>query len=303
MKRERMVRAAVAAMVAGWVLAAVGCRLAHASSQERLWEERRDTTYFKQGRRGGFLVVGKFVERDTLFYVQDFDTTGGHLLRRTAIYRISERKPEYLRTEFWTADFFEGYLLDPVELARDQQKRGHLPPFRKVDVLGLPGHWLPLYHIDGRPCVFKHCVPTASGERLLTDSLVYNKLRPHMSYWPLRGSEHPSDDIYHFTMADEHYSDLYIYILDRDTGAAIWKYSGLDDERYNLMIPASSAARFEMLFSKNGEEPYFGSCWLSVFDKIDLKALWNWAKAGKPVDIHNLKPLYGQLNAREERAE
>lgn len=220
----------------------------------------------------GLLIEGRFIEHDTLFFTQEFEKEKGKLVRKAIIYLETDKESPYYQPASWTERFDEKVAEQMKTWMRWREIEG-MPPLRKVDLFSLPTDWIPLHYLDGRPYVYSSHDTDVPVHRL-TDSLL---LRHHdFQYFPLKSGEKLSSRLYHFELAEDDYSDLYIHIMNKRTGEAVWEYLGVSGSRYELMIPVSSVKRFDLIVC---DHPYRTNFDGPRFDDVDVKSLLYGKKA------------------------
>ena len=251
--------------------------------------ELRDTVFNEEKY---LLVRGKFVENDTLFFLQDYvrnwpGMKKGEIRRGTTIYLEKDSNSYYYEPEYWLTRFGIERRLDEMGVWKMYHNKKGGKPLQKVDLLGLLADWIPLHHREGKPYVFVPCEIDYPHQTRLTDSLIMEKWL-EFQFIPMRGSEKRAGNCYHFDTKDGMYNDLYIYPIDGRTKAAIWERVSSEGSKYSLMIPIESARYFDLIVCSAPLEKFvYGGLWQP--DEIDLRALLDSVQAGKKVDLYNLQ--------------
>ena len=253
--------------------------------------EQRDTLYSK----GSYWIVGgRFVENDTLFFLQEWAEEEGKLVRNATIYLEPDSDSYYYTPEYWLLYFNEKNYASQFETWNMYREREHGDALRTVDLFGLPADWIPLHHLDGKPFVLASCEYDYPPQTHLTDSVVAQR-GLEMAFLPLRSSEQLSPDCYHFRVGRRIYfqpeedpiTDLYVHRIDARTGAAIWEYRKAEESILHLMVPAASARLFDLVACR---DPLWRFMRKSLWqpDEVDLKAVLEAMNAGGKIDIYHL---------------
>ena len=240
-------------------------------------------------------IKGRFVENDTVFLFQEYDKEQGRWVRAAHMYLAKDSTAREYAPDYWTARFGGDYCKSQLAEWTDYvaSKEGLRPA--KVDLMGLPADWIPLHYMEGRPYAFASCGIDVPFRRKLTDSLLIEK-NMEFDFYPMARSEKVSTDTYCFGLQPVKvpatgYTEVYVHVIDRDTGVAVWEYRG-KEARYDLMLPLESLPRFDLIVCDSWIHELDE---LPAFDNVDAKALLQAAKSGKQIDLYNLGREYAML--------
>lgn len=253
--------------------------------KDRTFEEVRDTVCNDEYT---LEIHGRFVEDDTLFFLKEYVTEKGSKQLNTSAYLEPDRNSLYYMPEYWLSRF------DGIDGDAVQQDMRYWTNYRqehngkslgKVRLPDIPADWIPLYHVDGKTCVFVPC--EVDRQYRLTDSLLMWK-GFEISFFAMRKSECLSPACQHFQVEELEgtFSDLYIHRVDNDTDASVWEFRyGDSSSEYILMIPVASVKDFDMVVCQTVGDKYFGDWGLCT---VDAERILEAARRGEKIDIHHL---------------
>lgn len=222
------------------------------------------------------IIMGRFIENDTTFFLKEYDKENGELSLNTIIYVEPDKNSIYYENiaqplYFQTRD--AQYDLDMWKQYRQEKQK---PPLSKVDLLDLPTDWIPLHSYQNHYYVFTPCEVDIPYRRCLTDStLAYYSMEFYFN--AIQKLDKKSKSLYYIELENREEStysptQIYIHIIDNQKKVAIWESREENKSKYELMIPVESAKYFDMIVCSCPRHKFFEES-LFKFDKIDFKAL------------------------------
>lgn len=226
------------------------------------------------------IVMGRFIENDTTFFLKEYDKMDGKSDLNTAIYVEPDKNSIHYKNIaqpiFPPIYYPEG---GPYDLAawRKYRQEKQMPPLSKVDLLDLPTDWIPLHSYQNHYYVFRPCEVDIPFRRCLTDStLAYYSMEFY--FHAIRKFEKKSKSLYYIELEswrEESQSEptpIYIHIIDSKKKVAIWETRKENKSKYELMIPIESAKDFDMIVCNCPIHKFFDEN-VFQFDEIDFKTL------------------------------
>ena len=168
-----------------------------------------------------------------------------------AVFIEQDRQSELYQ---YLVDFrFNEYDQRAFEADYAHLKKRHPESFKKHNLGDLEKQWLPLCRYKEQFYLYKKCNAAKSGNRILTDSLIYGWTMdgPHVDFIlksvrkvsPVKyvlKTQSPFD----LTQSD----DIVIHIVDTTTRMAVWEYNEANPKlRYELYVPSDYVHRFDIV--------------------------------------------------------
>lgn len=221
------------------------------------------------------IIMGRFVENDTTFFLKEYDKENEKQCLNTIIYIEPNKNSIYYKKIAQPIFNSENRLYD-LDAWREYRQKKQKPALSKIDLLDLPTNWIPLHFYQNQYYIFTPCEVDVPFQRCLSDStLAYYSMEFYFN--AIQKLEKKSKSLYHIELENQEESSLpptqiFIHIIDDQKKIAIWEYRKEDESEYELMIPIESADYFDMIVCRCPIHKFFDVN-LFKFDKIDFKTL------------------------------
>lgn len=222
------------------------------------------------------IIMGRFIENDTTFFLKEFDKEDGKQYLNASIYIEPDKNSIYYKriAQRIFDPKKDQYQLDGWKRYRQEKQ---MPLLQKVDLLDLPTDWVPLHLYQNHYYVFDPCEVDMPFRRCLTDStLAYYSMEFYFN--AIQKLEKKSKSLYYLELeersenSETDITQIYIHIIDIEKKVAVWEYREKDKSKYELMIPIESAKDFEMIICDCPRHKFFNES-VFDFDEIDFQTL------------------------------
>ncbi len=222
------------------------------------------------------VIMGRFTENDTTFFLKEYDNEDGRQYLNTVIY-IEPDKNSINYKDISQPIFKPERGQYDLDGWRRYKQRKQMPPLSKVDLLDLPTDWVPLHSYQNHYYVFRPCETDIPLRRCLTDTMLVYYTGEYL-FNAIHKFEKQSKSLYFIELknlgedSQTTPTQIYIHIIDSRRKVAVWEYRKENKSEYELMIPIESAKYFDMIVCSSSIHKFFNEE-LFKFDEIDFKTL------------------------------